>query len=117
MGGTASPAQARTVMSAAAQLRAQAVAMDMPDGGCRHGSDNRTVRPLSAPLRHGADAEWICSSGTVVQSSGAMPSACALGSATPHLGWATVEARTRLVAQAAENLHAFTRDTRLNRID
>ncbi len=36
---------------------------------------------------------------------------------TPHIGWATVEARNRLVAQAAANLHAFICDTRLNRID
>lgn len=36
---------------------------------------------------------------------------------TPHLGWATVEARARLVAQAAENLRTFLSGGRRNRVD
>ena len=36
---------------------------------------------------------------------------------TPHIGWATVEARARLVAQAAENLRAFQSGERINRVD
>lgn len=36
---------------------------------------------------------------------------------TPHLGWATVEARARLVAEAAENLRAFIAGERRNRVD
>ncbi|MBN8525557.1 MAG: D-2-hydroxyacid dehydrogenase [Planctomycetes bacterium] len=36
---------------------------------------------------------------------------------TPHIGWATEEARVRLVAEAAENLRAFTAGQRRNRVD
>ncbi len=36
---------------------------------------------------------------------------------TPHIGWATVEARGRLVTEAAANLRAFTRGERRNRVD
>lgn len=36
---------------------------------------------------------------------------------TPHIGWATVEARTRLVDEAAANLRAFAAGERRNRID
>ena len=36
---------------------------------------------------------------------------------TPHIGWATVEARARLVAIAVENLAAFQRGERLNRVE
>lgn len=36
---------------------------------------------------------------------------------TPHLGWATAEARRRLIAEAAENLGAFCRGQRRNRVD
>lgn len=36
---------------------------------------------------------------------------------TPHIGWATVEARARLVALAAGNLRAFQGGERLNRVD
>jgi glycerate dehydrogenase len=36
---------------------------------------------------------------------------------TPHIGWATVEARARLVATVVENLAAFTRGERSNRVE
>jgi glycerate dehydrogenase len=36
---------------------------------------------------------------------------------TPHLGWATVEARARLVAGSIDNLVAYTRGERLNRVE
>lgn len=36
---------------------------------------------------------------------------------TPHIGWASVEARARLVAQATENLRCFQSGGRLNRVD
>jgi glycerate dehydrogenase len=36
---------------------------------------------------------------------------------TPHLGWATVEARARLVAGSIENLVAYARGERLNRVE
>ena len=36
---------------------------------------------------------------------------------TPHIAWATVEARGRLVAHAAENLQAFVAGERRNRVD
>jgi len=36
---------------------------------------------------------------------------------TPHIGWATVEARARLVATAVENLAAFQRGERVNRVE
>lgn len=36
---------------------------------------------------------------------------------TPHLGWATVEARTRLVATAIDNVAAFARGELLNRVE
>jgi glycerate dehydrogenase len=36
---------------------------------------------------------------------------------TPHLGWGTVEARQRLARQVAENLAAFQKGQRLNRMD
>ena len=36
---------------------------------------------------------------------------------TPHLGWGTVEARQRLASQVAENLAAFQKGQRLNRVD
>jgi glycerate dehydrogenase len=36
---------------------------------------------------------------------------------TPHLGWATEEARARLVATVIENLDAFTRGERKNRVE
>lgn len=36
---------------------------------------------------------------------------------TPHLGWATVEARARLVDEAAANLRAFLAGERRNRVD
>jgi len=36
---------------------------------------------------------------------------------TPHLGWATVEARTRLVAEIVENFAAFIRGERRNRVE
>jgi glycerate dehydrogenase len=36
---------------------------------------------------------------------------------TPHIGWGTVEARRRLAAEAAENLAAFLRGERRNRVD
>ena len=36
---------------------------------------------------------------------------------TPHLGWGTVEARQRLARQVAENLAAFQKGQRLNRVD
>jgi glycerate dehydrogenase len=36
---------------------------------------------------------------------------------TPHIAWGTVESRTRLVRAATENLAAFLRGERLNRVD
>ncbi len=36
---------------------------------------------------------------------------------TPHIGWATVESRTRCVAEAAENLRSYMNGGRRNRID
>ena len=36
---------------------------------------------------------------------------------TPHIGWATVESRTRLVHEAALNLQAFQRGDRRHRVD
>jgi glycerate dehydrogenase len=36
---------------------------------------------------------------------------------TPHMSWATVEARQRLIRTVAENLAAFQRGERLNRVD
>jgi glycerate dehydrogenase len=36
---------------------------------------------------------------------------------TPHIAWGTVEARRRLIHVAAENLEAFIRGERLNRVD
>jgi glycerate dehydrogenase len=36
---------------------------------------------------------------------------------TPHIGWGTIEARTRLAAEATENLRAFLAGTRLHRVD
>jgi glycerate dehydrogenase len=36
---------------------------------------------------------------------------------TPHIGWATVEARERLIAQAAANLGAFLRGEALHRVE
>jgi glycerate dehydrogenase len=36
---------------------------------------------------------------------------------TPHLGWATVEARARLVTGAIDNLAAYARGERLNRVE
>ncbi|MBA3939390.1 MAG: hypothetical protein H0X38_18225 [Planctomycetes bacterium] len=36
---------------------------------------------------------------------------------TTHIGWGTVEARTRLIAQVTENLAAFLRGERLNRVE
>jgi len=36
---------------------------------------------------------------------------------TPHIAWGTVEARRRLIDLAAENLGAFVRGERLNRLD
>ncbi|HEX4337023.1 MAG TPA: D-2-hydroxyacid dehydrogenase [Polyangiaceae bacterium] len=36
---------------------------------------------------------------------------------TPHIGWATVEARARLVATVIDNLAAFTRSERVNRVE
>ncbi|MEK7415392.1 MAG: D-2-hydroxyacid dehydrogenase [Planctomycetota bacterium] len=38
-------------------------------------------------------------------------------SVTPHIGWATVEARTRLVAEVADNVRAFQTGNRRNRVD
>jgi glycerate dehydrogenase len=35
---------------------------------------------------------------------------------TPHIGWGTVEARRRLVAETARNLAAFLAGERRNRI-
>jgi len=35
---------------------------------------------------------------------------------TPHIGWGTVEARTRLVAEVTQNLAAFLRGERRNRV-
>ncbi len=35
---------------------------------------------------------------------------------TPHIGWGTVEARTRLVAEVTQNLSAFLRGERRNRV-
>src|SRR5947209_12413249 len=36
---------------------------------------------------------------------------------TPHIAWGTVEARRRLITLAAENLGAFMRGERQNRVD
>jgi glycerate dehydrogenase len=36
---------------------------------------------------------------------------------TPHMSWATVDARRRLIRTVADNLAAFQRDERLNRVD
>ncbi|HVU06050.1 MAG TPA: D-2-hydroxyacid dehydrogenase [Polyangiaceae bacterium] len=36
---------------------------------------------------------------------------------TPHIGWATVEARKRLVREVIENVAAFSRGERRNRVD
>ena len=36
---------------------------------------------------------------------------------TPHLAWGTVEARARLRAEVTENLAAFQRGERRNRVD
>ncbi|HMJ14965.1 MAG TPA: NAD(P)-dependent oxidoreductase, partial [Polyangiaceae bacterium] len=36
---------------------------------------------------------------------------------TPHIGWATHEARMRLIGVAVENLAAFLRGERKNRVD
>ena len=36
---------------------------------------------------------------------------------TPHIGWATLEARERLIATAAANLGAFVRGEELNRVE
>ncbi len=36
---------------------------------------------------------------------------------TPHIAWATVQARQRLIGMVAENLAAFQRGERLNRVD
>jgi len=36
---------------------------------------------------------------------------------TPHIGWGTIEARTRLATEATENLRAFLAGTRRNRVD
>jgi len=36
---------------------------------------------------------------------------------TPHIGWGTVEARTRLAREVTENLRAFVAGARRNRVD
>jgi glycerate dehydrogenase len=36
---------------------------------------------------------------------------------TPHIGWATEEARARLITASIDNLEAFVRGERLNRVD
>lgn len=36
---------------------------------------------------------------------------------TPHVAWGSLEARTRLIAAVAENIRAFERGERLNRVD
>ena len=36
---------------------------------------------------------------------------------TPHIAWGTVEARQRLIRMVAENLAAFQRGERINRVD
>jgi glycerate dehydrogenase len=36
---------------------------------------------------------------------------------TPHIAWAPVETRIRLIQAAADNIGAFLRGERLNRVD
>ena len=36
---------------------------------------------------------------------------------TPHIAWASVEARTRLVNEVAANIQAFRQGRRRNRVD
>ncbi len=36
---------------------------------------------------------------------------------TPHIAWASEEARTRLIEETAENIKAFLNNVRRNRVD